>query len=195
MSRLIKRYANRRLYDVQEKTTITLQGLAHLIKEGQDVMVVDYKTKEDITLPTLFQVLSMEAKQWKESFPSAKVACELIEKGGGVMADVLKKAMLAGIGAVVLTKEKVEEMVDELVKKGEISKEDRAKFVRELADKAEARSREVKKWVEESVKATMSKIKMARAEEVELLRKQVQELTKEVSILERKLKEQAKKRK
>jgi polyhydroxyalkanoate synthesis repressor PhaR len=195
MPRVIKRYANRRLYDVQGKKTITLQGLAELVKEGHDVTVMDNKTKEDITLPTLFQVLSMEAREWKESFPSAKVARELIEKGGGVMTEVLKKAMLAGIGAVVLTKEKVEEMVDELIKKGEISKEDRAKFVRELADKAEARSREVKGWVEESVKVTLSKIKMARAEEVEVLRKQVQELTKEVSIMERKLKEQAKKRK
>ena len=41
MPRLIKRYANRRLYDVQAKKTITFQGLADLIKEGRDVMVMD----------------------------------------------------------------------------------------------------------------------------------------------------------
>jgi polyhydroxyalkanoate synthesis repressor PhaR len=195
MPRLIKRYANRRLYDVQQKRTITLQDLAELIKEGHEVTVMDNRTKEDITLPTLFQVLSLEARVWKESFPSVKVAREMIEKGGGIMADVLKKAMLAGIGAVVLTKEKVEELVDELIKKGELSKEDRAKFIHELAEKAELRSREVKKWVDETVKVTMSKVKMAKAEEMEALRKEMDGLTKTIARLEKKLKEQERKSK
>jgi polyhydroxyalkanoate synthesis repressor PhaR len=193
MPRLIKRYANRRLYDVQEKRTITLGDLAELIKEGHEVTVMDNRTKEDITLPTLFQVLSLEARVWKESFPSIKVARELIEKGGGVMADVLKKAMLAGFGAVVLTKEKVEELVDELIKKGELSKEDRAKFIHELAEKAESRSREVRKWVDETVKAAMSKVKVAKVEEMEALKQEVGDLTKTIARLEKRLKEQERK--
>ena len=195
MPRLIKRHANRRLYDTQEKRTITLQDLARLIKEGHDVMIMDNRSKEDITLPTLFQILSLEARMWKQSFPSVKVAQELIEKGGGVMADVLKKAMLAGIGAVVLTKEKIEELVDELIKKGELSKEDRAKFIHELAEKVELRSREVKKWVDETVKVAMSKVKVVKTEEIELLREQVDDLTKTIARLEKKLKEQEKRSK
>jgi polyhydroxyalkanoate synthesis repressor PhaR len=188
MPRLIKRYANRRLYDVQGKKSVTLQDLAGLIKDGHDVMVVDNKTKEDITLPTLFQVLSMEAREWKENIPSSKVIRELILKGGGTMTELIKKAMLAGIGAVTVTKEKVEELVDDLIKKGELSKEDRAKFIRELAEKAELQSREVKKWVDERVKVTVSRVKMAKAEEVEALRKQVDELTEAIAHLEKKLK-------
>jgi polyhydroxyalkanoate synthesis repressor PhaR len=193
MPRLIKRYANRRLYDVQDKKTVTLQDLAELIKEGHDVIIVDNKTKEDITLPTLFQVLSLEAREWKETIPSAKLIRELILKGGGTVTDMVKKAMLAGIGAVTITKEKVEELVDDLIKKGELSKEDRAKLVRELVEKAELRSRELRKWVDETVKVTMSKVKMAKAEEVEVLREQVDDLTKTIAHLEKKLKAQKKK--
>ncbi len=193
MPRLIKRYANRRLYDIQEKKTITLQNLAELVKEGQDVMVMDNKTKEDITLPTLFQVLSMEAREWKGNFPSARVAQELILKGGGTMVDVVKKAMLAGIGALSVTREKVEELVDDLIKKGELGKEERAKFVRELVEKAEARSREAKKWVDERVKVAVTKFRPAREEEVAKLCEQVSDLTKTVARLERKLREQGKK--
>lgn len=195
MPRLIKRYANRRLYDVQAKKTITLQGLAELIREGRDVMVMDNRTKEDITLPTLFQVLSMEAREWKESLPSVRVARELIVKGGGTMVDLVKKAMLAGIGAFVVTREKVEDLVDDLIKRGELSKGDRAKFVRELVGKAEARSQEVKRWVDERVKVGMFKFKMAKAEEVAALSKRVDDLTKTISRLERKLREQGKKSK
>ena len=190
MPRLIKRYANRRLYDVQAKKTITLEGLADLIKKDQDVMVVDNRTKQDITLPTLLQVLSLEAREWKENLPSSKVARELIVKGGETMVDLVKKAMLAGIGAFAVTKEKVEELVDDLIKKGEMSKDERAKFVRELVDKAEARSQEAKKWVDQRVKVSMSKLKMAKAEDLEALSKQMTDLTKAISRLEKKLKAQ-----
>lgn len=190
MPRLIKRYANRRLYDVQAKKTITLEGLADLIKKDQDVMVVDNRTKQDITLPTLLQVLSVEAREWKESLPSPKVARELIVKGGETMVDLVKKAMLAGIGAFAVTKEKVEELVDDLIKKGEMSKDERAKFVRELVDRAEARSQEAKKWVDQRVKVSMSKLKMAKAEDLEALNKQMADLTKAISRLEKRLKTQ-----
>lgn len=193
MPRLIKRYANRRLYDVEAKKSITLQGLAELIKEGHEVKVIDNRTKEDITLPTLFQVLSMEAREWKESMPSARVARELIAKGGETMAEMFKKAMLVGADVFFVTKERVEELVDELIKRGQLDKKDRALVVRELLDKVEGRTMEVKKWVDERVRVALSKIKMARAEEVEILSKQVADLKRVLSRLERKMREGGKK--
>ena len=111
------------------------------------------------------------------------------------MVDLVKKAMLAGIGALTVTREKVEELVDDLIKRGELSKDDRAKFVRELLEKAEVHSREVKKWVDERVKGAVSRVKPAREEEVEVLRKQVDDLTKTIACLERKLKEQGRRSK
>ena len=49
MPRVIKKYVNRRLYDVQEKKTVTLQDVAELVKKGEDVMAVSYT---HLTLPT-----------------------------------------------------------------------------------------------------------------------------------------------
>ena len=188
MPRLIKRYANRRLYDVQQKKTITLLELAELIKAGADVQVVDNKSKEDITLPTLFQILTQEAREWKDTMPSPKVVRELIIRGGGTMADAIKKAMVAGVGALNVTKEKVEELVDDLIKKGHLDKKDRAQVVRELVKKAEARSAEAKKWIEDSVMATLTRVKPAKEEEVDALKKQVDDLSKTVARLEKKVK-------
>jgi len=187
MPRVIKRYVNRRLYDVQEKKTVTLQDVAELVKSGEDVMVIENRTKEDITLPTLFQILSAEARDWKDSMPSAKVASQFFLKGGGAVVEAVKKALMASIGAMDVTRERVEELVDDLIKKGHLDKEERSQTVKDLLGKAEERSKEAKLWVEEQVKATVKKLKPAREEEVNDLRKQVRTLQKTIAHLEKKL--------
>ena len=64
--RIIKKYANRKLYDTQQSCYITLDEIAELIRTGQDITVIDNKTKEDISYKTLIQLLSLlEAKNAK----------------------------------------------------------------------------------------------------------------------------------
>jgi polyhydroxyalkanoate synthesis repressor PhaR len=188
MPRVIKRYVNRRLYDVQEKKTVTLQDVAELIKAGEDIMIVDNKTKEDITLPTLFQILSLEAREWKDNMPSAKVASQLFMKGSGTVVEAVKKAIAVSIGVLDVTRERVEELVDDLIEKGHLDKKERAKTVREILDKAEEHSREARNWIEERVKATVTKLRPAKEEEVNALRRQVNALEKTIAGLEKKLK-------
>jgi polyhydroxyalkanoate synthesis repressor PhaR len=188
VTRLIKRYVNRRLYDTQEKRTVTLQDVAEMVKAGEDITVIDNKTKEDITLPTLFQILSVEAREWKDRMPSAKVASLLFLKGGGTVVEAVKKAMSASIGALDVTRDKVEELVDDLIKKGHLTKEERTETVRELVDKAEEHSKEAKDWVEARVKTAVSKLRPAKEEEVDALRQQVAVLQKTVAVLEKRLK-------
>lgn len=55
--RTIKKYANRRLYDTEASTYINLEGLADLVRAGEDVRVVDVKTGEDLTREVLLQVV------------------------------------------------------------------------------------------------------------------------------------------
>ena len=56
-ARLIKRYANRKLYDTKQSCYVTLEEIASVIREGNDVTVIDNKSKEDITARTLVQLL------------------------------------------------------------------------------------------------------------------------------------------
>ncbi len=187
MPRIIKRYVNRRLYDVQEKKTVTLQDVAELVKKGEDVMVIENKTKEDITLPTLFQILSAEARDWKDSMPSTRVASQFFLKGGGAVVEAVKKALTTSIGAMDVTREKVEELVDDLIIKGHLTKEERSQTVKDLLERAEERSREAKLWVEEQVRTAVKKIRPATEEEVNDLRAQVKNLQKTIAHLEKKL--------
>src|SRR5260370_11998144 len=58
---LIKKYANRKLYDTQTSRYITLEGIAELVRDGHEIHVVDRDTGQDLTQHTLSQtVLSPE---------------------------------------------------------------------------------------------------------------------------------------
>jgi len=64
--RTIKKYANRKLYDTQQSCYITLDEISELIRAGQDIVVIDNKSKDDITYRTLIQLLSLlETKKAK----------------------------------------------------------------------------------------------------------------------------------
>ncbi len=94
------------------------------------------------------------------------------------MIDLIKKTYLAGLGLASLTGEKIEELVEELVKKGEIAEKDRKKLVEELI----AKGREQREQLSESVKDTVQKVvyelKIPRRDQYEALLKRIEELEK-----------------
>lgn len=54
---VIKKYANRRLYNTGTSTYVTLEDLADMVKRGEDFLVQDAKTGDDITHPVLTQII------------------------------------------------------------------------------------------------------------------------------------------
>ena len=71
MSRTIKRYANRKLYDTTQSCYVTLDEISELVKDGEDVHIVDNATSEDLTAVTLAQILLEEEKRKKRTLPLA----------------------------------------------------------------------------------------------------------------------------
>jgi polyhydroxyalkanoate synthesis repressor PhaR len=61
--RIYKKYANRRIYDTLSSSYITLEELAEVIRKGQEVKVVDAKSKEDVTPYILTQIVLEQAKR------------------------------------------------------------------------------------------------------------------------------------
>jgi polyhydroxyalkanoate synthesis repressor PhaR len=92
MSVLIKRYANRKLYNTQTSRYITLKGIAELIDAGDDVRVIDNETGEDITNVALSQILVDHERS--NSAASRTMLSELISRGG----DALYGALRRGVG-------------------------------------------------------------------------------------------------
>ena len=65
----IKKYANRRLYDTESSTYITLDRLAEMTREGREFEVVDAKTGEDITRHVLTQIIVDEEARGSTMLP------------------------------------------------------------------------------------------------------------------------------
>lgn len=80
-TRIIKRYANRKLYDTQHSRYVTLDQISEMIRDGDDVKIVDNKTKEDLTSVTLAQIIFEEEKK-QRSFLSLQTMRDLIQNGG-----------------------------------------------------------------------------------------------------------------
>lgn len=95
---------------------------------------------------------------------------------------VIKNILLVGVGVVSLTREKVEEAVEELIKRGEVASADRSKAIEELQQKAQAAAAEIRKVVDERVEAVAKRLRST--EEVAKLRAKVEELTTRVANLE-----------
>ncbi len=69
---MIKKYANRRLYDTGTSTYVTLEDLATMVKRGEDFVVCDAKSGEDITRPVLAQIIfEQEGKDGQSLLPIA----------------------------------------------------------------------------------------------------------------------------
>jgi polyhydroxyalkanoate synthesis repressor PhaR len=88
---LIKRYANRKLYNTKTSRYITLKGIAELLDEGEEVRVIDNETGEDITSVALSQILVDNERT--NTRPSQGLLSQIMERGGDALYDALKKGV------------------------------------------------------------------------------------------------------
>ncbi len=88
---LIKRYANRKLYNTDTSRYITLKGIAELLENDQEVQVIDNETGEDITSVTLSQIL-VDTERANREVPG-NLLSELFQKGGDALYGALRKGV------------------------------------------------------------------------------------------------------
>jgi polyhydroxyalkanoate synthesis repressor PhaR len=88
---LVKRYANRKLYNTETSRYITLKGIAELIEQNREVRVVDNETGEDITSIALSQIL-VDSERESRNVPGS-VLSELIQKGGDAIYTALRRGV------------------------------------------------------------------------------------------------------
>jgi polyhydroxyalkanoate synthesis repressor PhaR len=81
---LIKKYANRKLYDTRTSRYITLEGISELVRDGHEIKVVDRNTGHDLTQVTLSQIVLSQEK---------RSPGEVIQEGGQTLLDYVRKTL------------------------------------------------------------------------------------------------------
>ncbi|WP_395622334.1 polyhydroxyalkanoate synthesis repressor PhaR [Sphingomonas daechungensis] len=94
----IKKYANRRLYDTESSSYITLDRLAEMVREGREFEVVDAKTGEDITRQVLTQIIVDEEARGSTMLP-VNFLKQLIGLYGNSMQGVVPQYLEAAMDA------------------------------------------------------------------------------------------------
>jgi len=89
-TRIIKRYANRKLYDTEHSRYVTLDQISEMIRAGDDVKIVDNKTKEDLTTVTLAQIIFEEEKKQRSFLPLGAMR-NIIQNGSEWFAEAQRR--------------------------------------------------------------------------------------------------------
>ena len=108
---LIKRYANRKLYNTRSSRYITLKGIAELIEQGSEVRVVDNESGEDITSVTLSQTL-VDTERNQRSVPGP-ILSDLIQRSGDALYAALKRGVGDASGSIEDLQRGVRRFLDE----------------------------------------------------------------------------------
>lgn len=101
---IIKRHGNRRLYNTKEKTYVTTEDLARLVRDGHDIKVIDSTTKEDVTKAVLIQVILEEEKNKKTILPT-EFLFQILRSREESVQDFFKNHLAASFNAYLKTKE------------------------------------------------------------------------------------------
>jgi len=95
----IKKYANRRLYDTESSSYITLDRLAQMVREGREFEVVDAKTGEDITRQVLTQIIVDEEARGGATMLPINFLKQLIGLYGNSMQNMVPQYLEAAMDA------------------------------------------------------------------------------------------------
>ncbi len=173
--KIIKRYTNRKLYDTVESRYVTLDEIAEMIKGGQEVKVVDNRTKEDLTSVTLAQIIFEEEK--KTSKMSLRMLRDLIRHGG-------ERAQAFVEERVEAARHVAEQKVAGILPKVQQTS-DRAK---ELVSASQEAVSQFQKRVDDRVRQTLEGIQSAPElkREIQVLQERIVELEKRLGELQKK---------
>lgn len=103
---VVKKYANRRLYNTESSSYITLDSLAEMVRDGRDFVVFDAKTGEDITRSVLTQIIVEEENKGRAMLPTGFLR-QLIGFYGNSMQSVVPKYLEQAMGAFAVQQDQV----------------------------------------------------------------------------------------
>jgi polyhydroxyalkanoate synthesis regulator phasin len=114
---LIKKYANRKLYDTRTSRYVTLDGIAQLVRDGHDIRVVDRDSGQDLTQVILSQIVLTEEKRGPKRLVGA--GADALHDRGQALLDYVRRTLVPGelVSEVERRRGNVEGMIEEAIER------------------------------------------------------------------------------
>jgi len=114
---LIKKYANRKLYDTRTSRYVTLDGIAQLVRDGHDIRVVDRDNGHDLTQVILSQIVLTEEKKGPKRLVDA--GADALHDRGQALLDYVRRTLMPDelVSEVERRRGNVEGVIDEAIER------------------------------------------------------------------------------
>lgn len=144
--KLIKRYTNRKLYDTERSCYVTLDEIAEMVRDGEEVKIIDNKSGDDLTTVTLAQIVFEEEKRDRRMLPLQTL--RLIIQAPGDFIQRLSRPM-QDFG------EQTRQHVDRFKKQAEVQQENLVAPLREFIESVQRNIDEMQARLDERMKDTV----------------------------------------
>ncbi len=178
---LIKKYANRKLYDTIDKKYVTMKHISEMIKSGKDVSIIDNETNENLTSAIVSSLMGKDSGETDASL-SSSLLIQLFRKGSDALTDYAKKYLSIWQNAFTLAEDELDSMLKSLVKNNEISRTEGSRLKQEIMGFTSSLKHWISEMVDRRVNEVLSMMNLA-------TREQFANLTERISYLERKIAE------
>lgn len=148
--RVIRRYANRKLYDARTRRYVTLEDLGRMVEAGEQVSVLEQSNGNDISTVVLAQVVLEGIKQKTARIP--RVALEGLIRWGEPLKGALVESQMASSRA----RDEVQRIVGDLLGRGRINLEEAMTLRQEVAEAVQRIVREAQQGLEHVVQGLLS---------------------------------------
>jgi len=98
------------------------------------------------------------------------------------MLDIIKKSIYLGLGAATATKEKVESLVDELIEKGQVTREQKPGVVKDILDRVEEEEKRLSDKIKSAVEKTIAEVGLPTKQDLQEIKDRLQKLEKKLGI-------------
>ena len=174
--RVIKRYSNRKLYDTKDSRYVTLLQIAGMVRDGEEVQIIDNNTKDDLTEITLAQIIYEEQKAHSRSVPLQTLKELIHARTEKVLADLREGPigrLIPGSKPAPAPDQDEQEIADVNAKDSKPT----------LVDQAKGKLEEVQHNLDERVRAVLASFRP-----LQQLQQEVKRLNERIEELEKRLK-------
>jgi polyhydroxyalkanoate synthesis repressor PhaR len=149
----IKKYANRKLYDSTAKKYISMTKLSELIKQGEDIVIIDNETGKDLTASIVSSLIARTKDQAEETMSSGMLI-RFFRKGGATLTDYTKKYTSLWQKSFTLAEDELDILVKKLIKDKEISKSEGRRIKTDISGFTKA----LKIWISNTIDKRITEV-------------------------------------